>query len=298
MQQGTPASREAFGLALALMGSVGLGSAIAIARIAYADGANGLSIAFPRAWMLVVLLLVFCEATGRRLRLPLSGWLHCLGAGALLSYMFYGNIAAAEFIPAAVAALLFFIYPPLTTFLAAILDRKAPSPLKVAASLIAFAGLAVMLGVGFGSLDWRGVALGLAAGFLCAINVTWVARALYRYDSVVTMTHMAMVAAVCLTGAAIAVGGPPLPSGAGGWAAMLGAGVMQAVSIPLIYVALPIIGAERSGVFNNLQPVATIVVAYLLLGETLGPLQLVGGAMIVGGIFLMQYAAKRARTRR
>ena len=41
-----------------------------------------------------------------------------------------------------------------------------------------------------------------------------------------------------------AVGGPPMPNGAGGWAAMLGAGVVQAVSIPLLYVALPIIGEK------------------------------------------------------
>ena len=41
----------------ALVGSIGLGCAIAIARIAYEEGANGLSIAFPRAWLLVILLL-------------------------------------------------------------------------------------------------------------------------------------------------------------------------------------------------------------------------------------------------
>lgn len=289
------ASREAFGLTISLVGSVGLGSAIAISRIAYAEGANGLSIAFPRAWLLVLLLLVFCEATGRRLTLPPRIWLHCLGAGTLLSYMFYGNIAAAEFIPAAVAALLFFIYPPLTTLLAAALDRRAPSPLKLAATLVAFAGLAVMLGVSVQELDWRGVALGLAAGFLCAINVTWVARALYRHDPVVTMTHMAIVAALCLTGAAIVVGGPPTPTGVAGWAALLAAATAQAASIPLLYVALPLIGPERSGVINNLQPVATIVVAILLLGETLRTSQFLGAAMIIGGIFLMQYAAKRQR---
>ena len=57
-------SGEAVGTVFALVGSIGLGSAIAIARIAYDEGANGLSIAFPRAWLLVILLLGFCELTG------------------------------------------------------------------------------------------------------------------------------------------------------------------------------------------------------------------------------------------
>ncbi len=295
MAAGRPASREAFGFTLALTGSLGLGSAIAIARLTYAEGANGLSIALPRALILVALLLLFCWATGRRLRLPRRIWLHCVGAGSLLAYMFYGNIAAAEFIQAPVAALLFFVYPPLTTLIAAGLDRRPPSALKLLATGTAFAGLAVMLGVGFQELDWRGVALGLAAGVLCAINVTWVARVLYRYDPVVTMTHMAIVAAIGLSGAALIVGGPPLPSGPIGWTALAAAATLQAVSIPLLYVALPIIGPERGGVVNNIQPVATIVMAYLLLGEALRPTQVLGAGMILGGIVLMQHAARRER---
>ena len=289
------AGREAFGLGLALTGSIGLGAAIAVARLAYAEGANGLSIAFPRAWLLVVLLLLFVWATGRRLGLPRAAWPHCLGCGAAMAYLFYGNIAAAAYIPAPVAALLFFVYPPLTTLLAAALDRRPPSPARLGATLVAFAGLALMLGVGFAALDWRGVALGLSAGALCAVQVTWVARALARYDPVVTMLHMAGVAALCLTLAFLAVGGAPAPTGAIGWTALAVAATLQAASIPLLYVALPVIGPERSGVLNNVQPVATIVVAWLLLGEALGPLQLVGAAMILGGILLMQRAARRER---
>ncbi len=286
-------SSEAIGVTFALVGSIGLGAAIAIARIAYGEGANGLSIAFPRAWLLVFLLLAFCEITGRRLTMSFKSWLACLFPGLLLSHMFYGNIAAAEFIPAAVAALLFFIFPPLVTIINAAVDRRPPSPVKLGATLIAFAGLAVMLGVSLDDLDWRGVALGLSAGVFCSINITWVARKLSHIDPVVSMTHMALVAAVCLTGATIYFGGVPLPSGGAGWAALLGAAAMQATCIPLFYIILPMIGPERMGILSNIQPVATIVIAYLALGEALRPMQFLGAAMILGGILMMQAAAKR-----
>lgn len=288
-------SDEAIGTVLALVGSIGLGSAIAIARIAYGEGANGLSIAFPRAWLLVILLLAFCELTGRKLTMSFKSWLACLFPGLLLSHMFYGNIAAAEFIPAAVAALLFFIFPPLVTIINAAVDQRPPSPLKLGATLIAFAGLAVMLGVSLDDLDWRGVALGLSAGLFCSINITWVSRKLSHIDPVVSMTHMALIAAICLTGATIYFGGAPLPSGGAGWAALLGAAAMQASCIPLFYAVLPVIGPERMGILSNIQPVATILVAYLALGEALRPMQFLGAAMILGGIMLMQHAAKRER---
>lgn len=282
------AGQERFGLAAALTCSLGLGAAIAIARLAYDTGADGLSIAWPRTWLLVLLLLGFVWLTGRRLRLPRSAWPHCLGAGAMLAYMFYGNIAAVAYVPAPVVALLFFIYPPLTTLLVAVLDRKWPSLGRLAAVGLAFAGLAVMLGASLGGLDWRGVALAGGAGAMTAVNVVWVARRLGAYDAVVVMTYMSVVAACCLTVVAIALGGPPWPTATSGWAALAAAAVLQAVSIPLFYVALPLIGPERSGVLNNLQPVATIVVAYLVLGEAMQPVQFLGGAMILGGVLLMQ----------
>ncbi len=294
MKEAAQKSNDTFGLSVSLLGSIGLGSAIAIARLAYEAGANGLSIALPRAWLLVFFLLIFCSATGRRFHLPRQITFHCIGAGALMSYLFYGNIAAAEFIPAAVAALLFIVYPPLTTLLAAALDKRPPSPLKIFATLIAFCGLAVMLGIGFQELDWRGLLLGLSAGCVCAIQLTWVARALSGHDPLVTMTQMALVAAIILSIAAVITGGLQLPTSNVGWCAMLAAAALQAASIPLLYIAIPIIGPERSAVANNIQPVATIAVAILLVGETLQPGQFVGATMVIGGILLMQYSAQRA----
>ena len=157
-----------------------------------------------------------------------------------MSYLFYGNIAAAEFIPAAVAALLFFVYPPLTTLLAAALDKRPPSPLKIFATLIAFCGLAVMLGISFQELDWRGLLLGLSAGCVCAIQLTWVARALSGHDPLVTMTQMALVAAIILSIAAVITGGLQLPVSNVGWCAMLAAAALQAASIPLLYIAIEV----------------------------------------------------------
>ncbi len=298
MAAAQPWSKDTFGLSVSLIGSIGLGTAIAISRIAYEAGANGLSIALPRAWLLVIFLVIFCAASGRRFHTSRRITLHCIGAGALMSYLFYGNIAAAEFIPAAVAALLFFIYPPLTTLLVAAIDKTAPPPLKVLATLIAFAGLALMLGVGFQELDWRGMALGLSAGCVCAIQLTWVARALSGNDPLITMTQMALVAAIVLTIAAFISDGPPMPVTITGWSAMLSAAALQAASIPLLYIALPLIGPERSAVANNIQPVATVLVAILLLGETLRAGQFIGAAMIIGGILLMQYSTHRSIRKR
>ena len=44
---------------------------------------------------------------------------------------------------------------------------------------------------------------------------------------------------------------------------------------------------------NNLQPVTSVLMAYFLFAELLSSVQIVGGAMVLGGILLMQWQDRR-----
>lgn len=283
------------GLALALAATVGLGLAIAVARIAFEGGTDGQSVATVRAWFVVALVGVWCLVSGRTLRIDGRAWLNCLGLGLLLAQMFFGNIGAVKYIPVGVAALLFFVYPPLVSVFTALLDRRWPGLLRLAAFLTAFAGLAVMLGEGFHHLDPRGLLLGLSAGVACAINVTWIGRVMGGRDPLVVMFHMALVAAVVLSLAVPTTTGITLPVTAAGWLGALGVVLLQGCSIPLYFASIPKIGVETSSIVNNLQPVTSIVAAYLLFGEALTAAQGIGAAMVLGGIVALQLANRLRR---
>ena len=45
----------------------------------------------------------------------------------------------------------------------------------------------------------------------------------------------------------------------------------------------------------NAEPVFTTIAAVLILGEVLGPLQIVGGLMVIGAIFAVTFLGARAR---
>jgi DME family drug/metabolite transporter len=287
-------SRErAGGLALALAGSIGLGLAIAVARIAFEGGTDGQSVAGVRAWFVVAVVGLWCIGSGRALAVDRRTWLHCLGLGILLAYMFFGNIGAVKFIPVGVAALLFFVYPPLVAVFNAVLDRRWPGWLRIAAFLIAFGGLAVMLGVGFERLNPVGLAIGLGAGIACGVQVTWISRVMRGRDPLVVMFHMALAAAVALSVAVPLLTGFTLPATRLGWIGAAGVVLLQGCSIPLYFASIPRIGAETSAIINNLQPVTSIVAAFLLFGEAMTAAQFAGGAMVIGGILLLQVAGKR-----
>ena len=268
--------------------SVGLGLAVAVARFAYEGGTNGVTVAALRASLLVLLTGAYCLATRRNLRLPWRLWFPCFLLGLPMAVMFYGNIAAVQFIPIGLAALLFFTFPPLITLGEACLQRRIPAGLQLLAVLAAFVGLAMMLGVSFETAHPLGIALSLSASIATTVNVIGSARVLPRGDRWVMFWHMALVAALTLIAVAVATDAVILPTEPGGWAGMFGVALLQASSIPLFYVAIHHIGPAKSAVLTNLQPVISIVAAYLLFGEILTPLQSAGAALVLGGIMLMQ----------
>ena len=53
------------------------------------------------------------------------------------------------------------------------------------------------------------------------------------------------------------------------------------------------IGADHASIIGTVGPVETLVMAYVLLDETLGPPQLIGSAMVLGGVMLVSLT-KRA----
>ncbi len=281
----------------ALGAALGLGTAMALARIAYQGGTDALAIAATRSIVVVVLMAAICLATGRSLRLPAPLRLHALGLGFTVAYMFYGNIAAVKYIPVGLAALLFFTYPPLVAVLMALFDRRPPGVVKSASLIAAFAGLCLMLGVSFAGLDGRGVALSLSTGAVCAWNAVWIGRRMIRVDAIVLTLHMSAVAALLLWLAVLLTGAAAPPVTALGWSVGLGIVAIQACSLPLYFIAIPRIGAEASAMLTNLQPVTAIAAAYLLFAEALAPVQFLGGAMVLGGIVAMQWDDARRHRR-
>lgn len=286
------------GIALALLSAVGLGLAVAVARYAYEGGTNGLTVASARSLALVAVLFVYCRATGRSLRLRRTDRRLCAWLGLLMAMGFYGNIGAVQYISIGLTALLFFTFPPLIALLQAVLDRTWPALAKVAALATAFAGLAMMLRASLGASDPLGVALVLGAAIAVALNSVCIVRMASHINPLVGMFHMAVTAAMVLPVLTLATGSLQLPASGIGWAGMFGVIALQCLSLPLYFVAIVRIGALESAMLANLQPVTSIVAAGVLFGELLGAAQLVGGAMVLAGVMLMQWHDARSRRRR
>jgi drug/metabolite transporter (DMT)-like permease len=56
----------------------------------------------------------------------------------------------------------------------------------------------------------------------------------------------------------------------------------------LFLTAIRKIGGTRTGILMLLEPVVGVVLAGLLLGEQMGPIQAVGGVLVLAGALVLQ----------
>jgi drug/metabolite transporter (DMT)-like permease len=59
----------------------------------------------------------------------------------------------------------------------------------------------------------------------------------------------------------------------------------------MLYAGARRVGAARASLISTVEPIYTITLAALLLGESLAPIQLLGGALILGGVLLAETGA-------
>ena len=84
-----------------------------------------------------------------------------------------------------------------------------------------------------------------------------------------------------------------LPATALGWAAAVGLGLAHVFGQGSIAWALGRLPASTASVTVLVQPVAAALLAYLIFGETLTPLQALGAAVALAGIVIAQQAPAR-----
>jgi drug/metabolite transporter (DMT)-like permease len=292
-------SSERKGLVLCLASAVGFGAMAIFAKKAYATGLDVTTLLAVRFLMAAVLLwlLVAVRRNG-------VGDLRALALGGLLGLVGYSIQAglyfgALTYIEAGLTSLLLYTYPALVTVVAIALRRESADRRRLGALAVASGGVALVLaGGGVGDLDPVGVAMALGAA------VFYTGYILISDGVVARTPPLAFSASVC-TGAAITfvmvllVDGAVTPSAEGlAWTAAL---TVFSTVMPIVcfFAGLALVGPSTASIASTIEPPVTVGLAWLVFGETLGSVQLVGGAFVLSAVVLLQWrkASSSSRSR-
>jgi drug/metabolite transporter (DMT)-like permease len=189
--------------------------------------------------------------------------------------------------------------PIVVTILAWALWGERPRLGFVLATLLAFGGLLLMMSpkLGAGGARVGGDLLALGAAWFYAAYILAVARLRGRHGTGAVMFASTLIFSLLLLPLPLLMGEKLLPDTVRGWLVLAALALSaQALGQSLIAYALAHLPATLGSVGLYLQVIAATVYAWLLLGERLRPVQLLGGVIVLIGIALAR-ASRNARRR-
>ena len=222
----------------------------------------------------------------QRRALPLIGVLI-----AVQSLCLYSAVAR---LPVALALLVFNSFPLMTALWARLLYRHRPERALLLAMPVILLGLVLALDVlgaasGLGAAgQWRQIGVGVAFA-LAAATTFGLALVLTQHEAggldgrLRTFATMAIVGLLAGS-AALAQGGFALPNAAPGWWGLTLLTLLYGTGITLLFTVLPRLGVVGNSAIMNVEPVFALILAWLVLGQAIAPVQVAGALIVVAAV--------------
>jgi drug/metabolite transporter (DMT)-like permease len=267
------------------------------ARVAFNDGTDVATAVVLRSGLTAAVLALLLWRQ-RPTELPQPGqWRTLLGVGVLVGVQSLCIYSAVARLPVALALLAFNTFPIFAGLWAWALYGQRPARALVLAMPLLIVGLALALDVlgaasGLGAqAQWQRIGAGLAYALAAAASFGLVLiltqHEIAGIDARLrTAITMALACAVALA-MAVAQGSWQLPQSASGWLGLSLLTVLYGTGITLLLAVLPRLGVVGNSPILNIEPVVALVLAWLLLGQSIEPVQVAGGLLVVGVVMAL-----------
>jgi drug/metabolite transporter (DMT)-like permease len=268
------------------------------ARLAFDHGASVATAVAVRSAGTALAVGALLRMQRTSLALPAPTLARALAIGFALSLQSFCLYSAVARLPVALALLTFNTFPILLAALSWATGGERPAVRTLVAMPVILLGLALALDAfdvvatppaapGDADRFAAGVAYALGASASFAVTLVLIARWLGPVDGRVrTFWTMAAVAAV-VTVAAAPTGGFSWPGDATGWVGLASLTVLYGLAITSLFVVLPRLGAVNNSPVLNVEPIASMVLAWVILDQRIAALQVAGALLVVGSIVWM-----------
>jgi drug/metabolite transporter (DMT)-like permease len=277
---------QARGMLSALLASFFLGWAPILGKLAYEAGVRPFTLAAVRTLVAVLLLwIVYLLFLRTYLSITWRNLLGCVAVGAVNgvgSLLYYSGLLRLD------ASRASFLNNTISLWVVVFLTASG-EPLRwltLVRLVLAMGGVYLLTGVGGGEPDWLGGMLMLASAAAYGWHLVmgqWVlADVSSRTATLYILTAMAAVVGL----ARVFQGRPLEPVPVQGGQAVLALGLTTALSRILMFAGLKRLGGTETSLVGLLELLVSLVLAFILLGERLTPVQWLGGVILVTAVLL------------
>jgi drug/metabolite transporter (DMT)-like permease len=291
-----PSARRALltGLGFAVAGSVLFSAKAIVVKLAYRYHVDPLTLIALRMLFAAPFFVVTYWWTARgQPPLARADHLRLIAIGVLGYYLAsYLDFLGLQHVSAALERLILFLNPTLVLLISALFLAKRVRPLEWCALGLSYAGIVLAFWHDV-RLEGGRIALGSALVFgsaLCYALYLVIGGELVKRLGAIRLTSYAMCVSSAAVLAHFLVASPvgqlaqPAPVI---WLSLLNATLCTVLPVFATMLAIERIGAGRASMAAMIGPVATIALAFVILGEPVSGWQVVGTAFVLAGVYVL-----------
>ncbi len=280
-------------LLIALM----MGSNHVAARFAFENGVDVATAVTFRSSITAVVVGLLLWQQKAQVDLTQQNKRGLLAVGLLVgiqSLCIYSSVAR---LPVALALLAFNTYPLWTAMWARVIYKQKTEPVMLRVMPVLLIGLALALDVlgaasGLGAqAHWSNIGIGVgfalsaAASFGLALVFTQheTVGVDGRFRTFATMVSVALIASMAMQ----TQGGWQLPNAPAGWWGLGALTFLYGTAFTIMFTVLPRLGVVGNSAIMNVEPVFALVLAWVLLDQTIAPVQVAGGLLVVAAVIFL-----------
>lgn len=259
---------------------------------AYAGGADASTLLLIRFTLATIVFFSFLRVKGYSIKLDRSTLFNffLLGVfGYTLQSRFF--FMALQYITPAVASMFLYTYPVLVSVITYFVDKEKPS-LRLAASIvIASLGLVLVMGTSMGSVDIRGAVYALLASLVYSFYIVASNKLIKRVPAVTASAYIVLFSALGTLLIGGLSGGFSLDFEPYTWLWIISiALVCSVIAMITFFKGMEYIGPTKASIISLTEAVYTVVFSAVMLQQYLTVWQLLGGAGVLFGAYLVAKA--------
>ncbi|MBI1395424.1 MAG: EamA family transporter [Betaproteobacteria bacterium] len=300
-------SGSGVGAILVFLAATGFATKSILIKLAYRYGVDATALFALRQIFAAPLFAAMAwwsrDAAATRSRPSRRDWFQLAGLGLLGYYVAaWLDFLGLRYVSAALERLLLFLYPTIVVLLSAWLLGVAITRRQLVALFISYAGIGLVFFAQVrdtgGSADLAiGATMILLSAIAYSLYLIGSSRVVHRFGAI-RFTAWAMLAAtvvgVSQFAATHGLDALRLPLPVYGLCAVM---AVFATVLPALLMTegLRRIGASQAALVGTIGPVITMILAAEFLGETMGPVQVVGATLVLAGVLVVSRRDARVR---
>ncbi len=215
--------------------------------------------------------------------------LQLMGMGVIFALTAASAFVALTRLPASTYTVILYSYPAIVAVLSLLLGERLAGRGWLALGMTVVGIILTVPDFSAGLSDGFGIVMALLNASIYAIYIVLSGRVLRGHTALaqasawsITGTFLTMVVIALFRGVV-------WPADANQWGSLIAMAVISTV-IPIFafYAGMQKLGAARAAILSTIEPVFTLILAFLLLDERILPVQILGAVLILASVILLQ----------